>query len=179
MTYRRTIAALWLTASAPTAFAQTAPYFPGAAWEHRAPAQVGLSAAWIDSAVAYARFSETTAPRDQLEAHDKSGFGREPLPTPIGPMKERGDMTGIIVRHGYIVAEWGEPDRVDMTHSVTKSFLSTVVGLAFDRGMAPAILAIARLRNSTRIRTERRTGRQVGRRRTVVLGSIERNIPVD
>jgi hypothetical protein len=39
----------------------------------------------------------------------------------------------MIIRNGYIVAEWGEPLRVDMTHSVTKSFLSTVVGLAFDR----------------------------------------------
>jgi CubicO group peptidase (beta-lactamase class C family) len=44
-------------------------------------------------------------------------------------------MTGIIVRHGYIVAEWGQPERVDMTFSVTKSFLSTTVGLAWDRGL--------------------------------------------
>jgi 1-deoxy-D-xylulose-5-phosphate synthase len=33
------------------------------------------------------------------------------------------------------VAEWGDPARVDMTSSVTKSFLSTVVGLAYDRKM--------------------------------------------
>ena len=44
-------------------------------------------------------------------------------------------MTGIIIKNGYIVAEWGEPFRVDMAHSVTKSFLSTVVGLAYDRKM--------------------------------------------
>jgi CubicO group peptidase (beta-lactamase class C family) len=47
----------------------------------------------------------------------------------------RGAPTGIVVRNGYIVAEWGDPARVDMTFSVTKSFLSTTVGLAFDRGM--------------------------------------------
>jgi CubicO group peptidase (beta-lactamase class C family) len=41
----------------------------------------------------------------------------------------------VILRHGYIVAEWGDPERVDMTHSVTKSFLSTTVGLAVDRGL--------------------------------------------
>jgi CubicO group peptidase (beta-lactamase class C family) len=40
-----------------------------------------------------------------------------------------------VIRHGYIVAEWGEPLRVDMTHSVTKSMLSSVVGVAFDRGI--------------------------------------------
>ncbi len=39
----------------------------------------------------------------------------------------------MIVKDGYIVAEWGEPFRVDMTHSVTKSFLTAVVGLAYDR----------------------------------------------
>jgi CubicO group peptidase (beta-lactamase class C family) len=41
----------------------------------------------------------------------------------------------LIVRNGYIVAEWGEPARVDMTHSVTKTFLTTVVGLAWQRGL--------------------------------------------
>jgi CubicO group peptidase (beta-lactamase class C family) len=44
-------------------------------------------------------------------------------------------VSGVILRHGYIVAEWGEPHRVDMTFSVTKSFLSTTVGLAYDRGL--------------------------------------------
>jgi CubicO group peptidase (beta-lactamase class C family) len=43
------------------------------------------------------------------------------------------------VYKGYIVAEWGEPQRVDMTHSVTKSFLSSVVGLAVDRGMIRSV----------------------------------------
>src|SRR5690606_3592341 len=38
-----------------------------------------------------------------------------------------------------IVAEWGEPQRVDMTHSITKSLLSSVVGLAFDGGLIRSI----------------------------------------
>src|SRR6185503_5534679 len=62
-------------------------------------------------------------------------FGRAPYGEAIGPLKERGPASGMIVRHGYIVAEWGEPQRVDMTHSVTKSFLSTLVGLAWQRGL--------------------------------------------
>lgn len=57
----------------------------------------------------------------------------------IGPFKERGEQTGVIIRRGYIVASWGEPDRVDMTFSVTKSFVSTVVGLAVDRGMIRSV----------------------------------------
>ncbi len=43
-----------------------------------------------------------------------------------------------------MVAEWGEPQRVDMTHSVTKSFLSSVVGLAYDGGMIHSVDDIAR-----------------------------------
>ena len=50
----------------------------------------------------------------------------------------------MIVHKGAIVAEWGEPLRVDMTHSVTKSLLSSVVGLAFDSGMIRSIDDTAR-----------------------------------
>ena len=56
-----------------------------------------------------------------------------------GPIKDRGDPTGLIVRNGYLVAQWGEPARVDMTHSVTKSFLSSIVGIAYDRGLIRSI----------------------------------------
>jgi len=38
-----------------------------------------------------------------------------------------------VIRKGYIVAEWGEPFRVDMTHSISKTFLSSTAGLAWDR----------------------------------------------
>ncbi|MEM9181969.1 MAG: serine hydrolase, partial [Pseudomonadota bacterium] len=53
----------------------------------------------------------------------------------MGPFKTRGPATGLIIKDGYIVADWGQPDRVDMTFSVTKTFLSSTVGLAYDRGM--------------------------------------------
>ena len=38
----------------------------------------------------------------------------------------------MIIKNGYIVAEWGDTTRVDMTFSVTKSYLSTIAGLALD-----------------------------------------------
>ena len=111
---------------------------PGDAWERRAPAQVGLDARLLEEAIAFAKASETKGPRDLEAAHYQS-FGREPFGEGIGPFKTRGDPTGVIVRRGYIVAEWGEPDRVDMTFSVTKSFLSTTVGLAVDRGLIRSV----------------------------------------
>lgn len=116
---------------------QDATYFPPRGdWERRAPGDVGMSQAALDEAIRFAIESEATGPRDLALAHQR-GFGREPFGEQVGPFKERGPNTGIIVRNGYIVAEWGEPDRVDNTFSVSKSFLSTTVGLAWDRGLIP------------------------------------------
>ncbi|MFQ6046543.1 MAG: serine hydrolase domain-containing protein [Gemmatimonadales bacterium] len=119
-----------------TLVAQTAVYYParGPAWERRPPEQVGMDAGLLEQAIEFAKANEAEASRN-LEANHYMSFGREPYGEAIGPFKPRGEMTGVIVRHGYIVAEWGEPFRVDMTFSVTKSFLSTTVGLAYDRGL--------------------------------------------
>jgi len=60
-------------------------------------------------------------------------FAREPYHELEGPTKKRGGPAGVIIRNGYVVAQWGDLDRVDMTFSVTKSFLSTTAGLAYDQ----------------------------------------------
>lgn len=101
-------------------------------WERRTPEQAKFDAAKLKEAIDFAVQSETKATRD-MELGLTQTFGREPFGELIGATKRRGAMTGIIVKNGYVIADWGEPTRVDMTHSVTKSFLSTVVGLAFDR----------------------------------------------
>ena len=111
-----------------------APYVPGVTWERRDPAQVGLDPARIADAVQFAKERESRSPRSLEDAHYQS-FGREPFGGAVGPFAPRGDATGVIVRNGHVVASWGDTGRVDMTFSVTKSFLSTVVGLAVDRGI--------------------------------------------
>jgi CubicO group peptidase (beta-lactamase class C family) len=116
------------------AAAQGTYYPPAGAWEKRSPAQVGLTQAAVDSAVKLAIAAEATTPRDLLQNHIQS-FGREPHGEAVGPFKDRGGATGLIIKNGYIVAEWGEVDRVDITNSVTKSFVSSTVGLAWDRKM--------------------------------------------
>lgn len=139
--YRRLplLAAAFLLLSAAALPAQSGEtYFPPRHdWEHRSPEQLGLDAALIDSAVRYAIAHESDNPRD-LEMHLNTRTN-EPYNELIGPVKPRGPMTGIIVKDGYIVAEWGEPARVDMTFSVTKSFLSTTVGVAWDRGLIQGV----------------------------------------
>lgn len=102
-------------------------------WEIKSPEEVGMSAAGIEAAVNYAKEHESSNPRD-LNIHLNTRTN-EPYNNIIGPVKERGPATGLIIKDGYIVAEWGEPRRVDMTFSVTKSFLSATVGLAWDRGL--------------------------------------------
>ena len=115
-----------------SAFAQREYIPPAGSWDRRTPEQGKLDAVKLKEAVDFAIASESRAPRNLELAHFQT-FGREPYGEPVGQFKERGPATGLIIRNGYIVAEWGEPSRVDMTFSVTKSFLSTTVGLAFDR----------------------------------------------
>ena len=92
----------------------------------------------LKEATDFAIANESHNPRDLVLNHYQT-FGREPFGYAIGPIKDRGDPTGIIIHHGYIVAEWGEPGRVDMAHSITKSMLSSVVGVAYDRGLIRSI----------------------------------------
>jgi len=106
---------------------------PGNHWQHRRAEDVGMDSALLDQAVAYAKTQASTIPADfstQVET-----FGRV-----LGPLpKSRGETNGIIIRHGYIVAEWGDTNRISPTYSAAKSFLSTLVGLAIDRGLIKSV----------------------------------------
>ena len=112
------------------------PYYPDRlSWEQRKPEQAGMDGAALDAAMKFASANENPATKD-LAVDLATTFGRrEPFDTPIGPVQPRGALNGIIIKNGYIVGEWGETTRVDMTFSVTKSFLSTVVGLAWQKGL--------------------------------------------
>jgi CubicO group peptidase (beta-lactamase class C family) len=107
---------------------------PAGSWEHRKPVEVGLDEGALEAAIEFAQASESQHPRDLLETHYRT-FAREPFGEAIGPLKTRGPQTGLVVKDGHIVAEWGDPARVDMTFSVSKSFLSTTVGLAWAEGL--------------------------------------------
>jgi len=119
----------WLPSSAQTKTNSVYYPAPGNGWQRRKPEEAGMDSALLDQAVAYARTQAGTMPADfstQVET-----FGRV-----LGPLpKTHGDTGGIIIRHGYIVAEWGDINRIDPVYSVAKSFLSTLAGIAVDRGM--------------------------------------------
>lgn len=110
-------------------------YFPPAGkWEQRVPSSLGIKENILNDAISLAKAGESKNPRS-MELNHYRTFGKEPFGEGIGPFADRGDATGIIIYKGYIVAQWGEPDRCDMTHSVTKSFLSAIVGVAVDKGL--------------------------------------------
>lgn len=111
-------------------------YFPpaGTDWEQRSPEDLGFNGASLQNAVDFAVENENSVERD-LRIAILKGFSHEPYHELSGPVRERGGPAGMIVKDGYIVASWGDLDRVDMTFSVTKSYLSTVAGLAWDRGL--------------------------------------------
>jgi len=116
-------AAPWLAAQKP------ATYFPPAGeWQRKPPAELGLDATKLKQAIdfALANGSDWDFDRDQVRT-----FGAV-----LGPLpKQRSATNGIILRHGYIVAEFGDTKASDPVYSVAKSFLSTVCSLAVAQGL--------------------------------------------
>ena len=121
---------LILAALAPRLHSQVAhPYFPPSGkWERKPPAELGLDAAKLREAIEYAQANGSTwdFEKDQVRT-----FGAV-----LGPLpKQRAATNGIILRHGYIAAEFGDTKSNDPVYSVAKSFLSIVASLAVERGL--------------------------------------------
>ena len=122
-----------------TAGSLSAQYYPERGqWQQKAPAEYGMDATLIQRAVDFAKANEYSGSRD-LRVAIHSAFGFEPFDEIVGPTKTRGGPAGMILKDGYVVAQWGDVDRVDMTFSVTKSYLSTLVGLAWDKGILRSV----------------------------------------
>ncbi len=128
---KRTLLALLLgvllTASLPAQ--KSAPYFPPAdSWQKKTPAEAGLDPVKLQAAVdwALAHGSSWDFEKDQVRTF---GMVLGALP------KQRSTTNGVILRHGYIVATFGDTKSNDPVYSVAKSFLSTTGSLAFDRGL--------------------------------------------
>ncbi len=109
-------------------------YFPDTGWLVKNPAEVGMNKIFLDSAVSFAIKNENSVEYDLRIANIKA-YAKEPDYKILGPMKQRGGPAGVVIKNGFIVAQWGDVNRVDMTFSVTKSFLSAVTGLAIDNGL--------------------------------------------
>jgi CubicO group peptidase (beta-lactamase class C family) len=104
-------------------------YFPPPGkWQKKAPADVGMDAAKLQQAIDFAQANGSTWDFDKDQVRT---FGAV-----LGPLpKQRAATNGVILRHGYIVAEFGDTKTNDPVYSVAKSFLSTVCSIAVARGL--------------------------------------------
>ena len=114
------------------------PYYPDSIWQSKNPGELKINKSLLDSAVSFALRNESKTDINLRIANMKA-YAREPDYRILGPMKDRGNPAGIIIRKGYIVAQWGDVNRVDMTFSVAKSYLSTIAGLAVDTRLIKSV----------------------------------------
>ncbi|MGE0043662.1 MAG: serine hydrolase domain-containing protein [Vicinamibacterales bacterium] len=118
--------AAYVAAAVPAA--QGAYFPPKGQWARKAPAEVGMDAAKLAEALAFARINETDWPNDFSTQEQIFGSLLGPMPN------TRAATNALVIRHGYIVGEFGDTKRADPTYSVAKSMLSTVAGVAVRDG---------------------------------------------
>jgi hypothetical protein len=107
----------------------TRTYFPSRGeWRKQDPGAVGVDKAKLDEAIAFAVAHENTETKDLAVAIPNQFRNKAPYNALIGPTQPRAGSNGLIIRRSSVIGEWGNTGRTDMTFSVTKPFLSTVVG---------------------------------------------------
>jgi CubicO group peptidase (beta-lactamase class C family) len=108
-------------------------YFPSKGdWEVKLPSDFNYDSKKIQEAIDFVVENQNNGNKD-LRVEILKGFSTEPYHSIKGPTKKRGETNGLIIKDGYIIASWGDTKRVDMTFSVTKSYLSAVTGIAVDK----------------------------------------------
>ena len=110
-------------------------YFPGKEnWEVKLPTEFNYDSKKIQEAIDFVIKNQNKGDKD-LRIEILKGFATEPYHSIKGPTKKRGETNGLIIKDGYIIASWGDTKRVDMTFSVTKSYLSAITGIAVDKNL--------------------------------------------
>jgi CubicO group peptidase (beta-lactamase class C family) len=121
---RLTLGAILIALLVAVPTAQSTYYPPAGSWAKKTPAEVGMDADKLAAAIKFAEGRETNWPRD-FSTQEKI-FGKLLGPIP----NSRAGTNGLIIRHGYIVGEFGDTTNVAPTYSVAKSMLATVAGIA-------------------------------------------------
>jgi|SRR5579872_3504044 len=108
-------------------------YFPSAGtWQRKAPAELGMDSAKLTEAIEWA---EAHGSKWEFEKDQVRTFGKVLGALPA----HRAATNGVILRHGYIVAEFGDTKTNDPVYSVAKSFLSTTASIAFAKGLIRSV----------------------------------------
>ena len=113
---------------------------PGS-WAIAQPQDVGFEATALARALTFAAEAETNWPRS-LDAAMKADPSNNELPPwneVLGPTLDRGDPSGLVIRHGRMAGAYGDPTRVEMTFSVAKSYLAVLTGIALRDGLIASL----------------------------------------
>jgi CubicO group peptidase (beta-lactamase class C family) len=94
----------------------------------------GVDKQLLAAAVAGAVARESAGPRD-MERYLNGILSMQSHPELLGPFTDGSGPSGVVIHRDRRVAEWGDPNAVEMSFSVSKTYLSVVAGLAFDRGL--------------------------------------------
>lgn len=111
----------------------------GTPWPRATAGEAGLDAAGLAQAVTFAEAHESLWRRDLRTQIEAGNFEPPPDNAIIGPVQPRGGPNGLVLRHGKLVASWGDTRQVDMTFSVAKSYLSILAGLAVADGLIASL----------------------------------------
>ncbi|MBL6946956.1 MAG: serine hydrolase, partial [Rhodospirillales bacterium] len=119
-------------------------FFPIAddTWERVSALDAGFDKTRLAEAIAFAEGHESPWPKDLDKAGKVPGlsqYEKAPWNEALGEFIPRGGANGIVLKGGRIVAQWGEPNRVEMTFSIAKSYLSILAGLAIDDGLIGSV----------------------------------------
>jgi CubicO group peptidase (beta-lactamase class C family) len=89
----------------------------------------------LQGAAEFAVAHETPWDRANSDNWGIHNLDRPPWNRLLGPVHPRGPVSGVIRVAGKQVLQWGEPDRVDLTFSVAKTYLALLMGVAIEKGL--------------------------------------------
>lgn len=111
-------------------------YFPDRfKWQTISPEQAGFDAQKLRAAISLAEKNTVLEPNDIHQHLLDTYTPKEPDYRVLGPTAPRVVGSGMILKNGKIVGQWGDTQKVDMTFSVVKSYLSTLVAIALRDGL--------------------------------------------
>lgn len=79
--------------------------------------------------------SRPTAGTDDMASYLAAMVADELHHEPLGLLLPGSGASGVVVHGGWLVAQWGDPAVPEMLYSASKTALSAVAGVAFDRGL--------------------------------------------
>ena len=105
------------------------------------PHKAGMDGGLLSKAIDFAIENESSMDRNIGAALEKGHFDEPwPIGKTIGPVKSRKSGSGVILRSGQLVKTWGDTEYVDMTFSISKSYLSLCMGIAVKTALFPIFM---------------------------------------